>query len=37
LHAPEMDPYDTITLEQITKVFNDTWTVSIGDKITYKV
>jgi tRNA A37 methylthiotransferase MiaB len=24
LHAPEMDPYDTITLEQITKVFNDT-------------
>jgi len=37
LHAPEMDPYDTISVEQISKVFNDTGTVSIGDKINYKL
>lgn len=37
LHAPEMDPYDTITLDQITKIYNKTWTISIGDKISYKL
>jgi tRNA A37 methylthiotransferase MiaB len=37
LHAPEMDPYDTISIDQITKIYNDTWIISIGDKITYKL
>jgi len=37
LHAPEMDPCDTILIDQITKVFNDTGTVSIGDKVTYQL
>ena len=35
LHAPEMDPYDTISIDQITKIYNDTWIISIGDKISY--
>lgn len=37
LHAPEMDPYDTISIDQITKIYNDTWIISVGDKINYKL
>ncbi|MCF7835446.1 MiaB/RimO family radical SAM methylthiotransferase [Candidatus Gracilibacteria bacterium] len=36
LHAPEIDPYDEIKLEQITGVFEDK-DLEIGDKIVYKI
>lgn len=35
LHAPEIDPYDEISLDQITWVENNKLELEIGDKISY--
>lgn len=37
LHCPEIDPYDNISLDQITWVENDKTELEIGDKISYIV
>ncbi len=37
LHAPEIDPYDEISIENITWVYNDTWEVQLGTKILYNL
>jgi len=35
LHAPEIDPYDEISWEQITWVYNETWEIQLGEMVEY--
>jgi len=35
LSAPDIDPYDEITLDKVTAVYNENNSVDIGDKINY--
>ena len=35
LHAPEIDPYDKVSWNQITWVYNETWEIQLGEIVEY--
>jgi hypothetical protein len=37
LHAPEIDPYDEISLEQVEGIYDDKNYLDIGSKIIYRL
>jgi hypothetical protein len=37
LHAPEIDPYDEISFDQIVLVYNATGEIDIGEKVVYRL
>jgi hypothetical protein len=37
LYAPEIDPYDEISFDQIVWVYNATGEIDIGEKVVYRL